>query len=75
MVGFETVATRCKHSSASDWCVMRLRKMQTLRRFLLHRDTEGVAFQITSEQWAEKDRHTGRECECKENRNRRDNNQ
>jgi hypothetical protein len=46
--------------------------MQTLRRFLLHRDAEGVTFHVTSEQRAKKDRHTSRDYEQKENSNRGD---
>jgi hypothetical protein len=44
--------------------------MQSLCRFLLHRDTEGVTFHVTSEQRTEKDRHTRRNYEQNENSNR-----
>jgi len=50
MVRFEVVALRRERTDASNRCVTRLREMQSLRRFLLHRDTEGVTFQITREQ-------------------------
>jgi hypothetical protein len=44
--------------------------MQPFRRFLLHCDTEGVTFHVTSEQRTEKDRRTSRNYEQKENSNR-----
>ena len=44
--------------------------MQSLGRFLLHRDTEGITFHVTSEQRTEEDRHTSRNYDQKENSNR-----
>jgi hypothetical protein len=44
--------------------------MQTLGRFVLHRYTEPVPFHVTSEQRTEKDRHTSRNYEQKEDSNR-----
>src|SRR5438874_11307467 len=54
---------------------MRPRKMQPLCRFLLHRDTEGVTFHVTSEQRTEEQRHAQRDCDYKKNRNRGGKNQ
>jgi hypothetical protein len=44
--------------------------MQTLRRFLLHLDSEGVTLHVLSEQRTEEQRHASCDCDYKKNRNR-----
>jgi len=45
--------------------------MQSFRRFLLHCDTKGITFDITTEQRTNEQRYANRYRDHKENRNRR----
>jgi hypothetical protein len=71
MLCLEVVAPGGERAGAPNWCVTRLGKMQSLSRFLFHGDTEGIALHVTSEQRTEEQRHTKRDCEQKNNRDRR----